>query len=99
MLTPTKIEAGPEMTAIDLVDPELRDIALRMQALTASYLPLSLEKLALRRATIAPEWLPGISVEERQIPGRPGQPDVTIFIVNARPGTSGPAILHIHGGG
>jgi acetyl esterase/lipase len=29
----------------------------------------------------------------------PGQPDVAIYIVNAKPGTARPAILHTHGGG
>jgi acetyl esterase/lipase len=90
------------MELLDLVDPELRDIALRMRAMTESYTPLSLEKLELRRATIAalaPPWLEDIAVEERQIPGADGNPGVTIFIVNAKPGASGPAILHLHGGG
>lgn len=90
------------MTDLNLVDPELRDIALRMQALTASYTPLSLEKLATRRAAIAamaPPWLAGIAVQEQQIPGEDGQPGVTIFIVNAKPGASGPAVLYLHGGG
>jgi acetyl esterase/lipase len=89
------------MNFLDLVDPELRDIALRMRAMTESYTPLSLEKLAQRRATIAamaPPWLEGVPVRERQIPGCDGTP-VTIFIVNAKPGACGPAILHLHGGG
>jgi acetyl esterase/lipase len=90
------------MTLLDLVDPELRDIALRMKAMTESYTPLSMEKLSLRRATIAamaPPWLEGITVEERQIAGDAGNPEVTIFIVNAKPGGRSPAILHLHGGG
>jgi acetyl esterase/lipase len=90
------------MEFLDLVDPELRDIALRMRAMTESYTPLSLEKLALRRTTIAalaPPWLDGVSVEERQIAGFDDSAAVTIFIVNAKPGASGPAILHLHGGG
>jgi acetyl esterase/lipase len=90
------------MVSLDLVDPELRDIALRMRAMTESYTPLSLEKLATRRATIAalaPPWLEGVTVEERQIPGVDDTAAVTIFIVNAKPGAAGPAILHLHGGG
>jgi acetyl esterase/lipase len=85
-----------------LVDPELRDMALRMRELTASYSPLSLEKLSSRRAAIAalaPPPLDGILVEERVIPGPDGSPDVTIFIVNAQTGAAAPAILHLHGGG
>lgn len=90
------------MADINLVDPELRDIALRMRAMTESYTPLSLEKLAQRRATVAslaPPWLEGITVEERRIPGFDDFAEVTLFIVNAKPGVSGPAILHLHGGG
>lgn len=90
------------MAPIELVDPELREAALRMREATQSYSPLSLEKLASRRAIIAsmaPPWLDNIPVQERTIPGLPGQPDVTIFIVNARPDTNTPAILHLHGGG
>jgi acetyl esterase/lipase len=90
------------MEFLHLVDPELRDIALRMRAMTESYTPLSLEKLATRRATIAglaPPWLEGIMVEERQIAGCDDPAPVTIFIVNAKPGAAGPAILHLHGGG
>jgi acetyl esterase/lipase len=90
------------MTALDLVDPELREVALRMRAMTESYTPLSMKKLTLRRATIAgmaPPWLDDVTVEERQIAGTDGHPDVTIFIVNGKTGESGPAILHLHGGG
>jgi acetyl esterase/lipase len=38
-------------------------------------------------------------VSERRIAAPGGAPDVAIYIVNARPGTTRPAILHIHGGG
>ena len=85
-----------------LVDPELLDAAQRMRAITASYSPLSLEKLAARRAAIAalaPDWLEGISVAERRIAGFDDAAEVTIFIVNAKPEAPGPAILHLHGGG
>jgi acetyl esterase/lipase len=90
------------MPPIELVDPELREAALRMREVTQGYSPLSLEKLSLRReaiAALAPPWLDNIPVQERTIPGLQGQPDVTIFIVNAKPGTKTPAILHLHGGG
>lgn len=106
MLRPTSVSFPPHpgipMEFLNLVDPELRDIALRMRAMTASYTPLSLEKLAIRRAataSLAPPWLDEITVEEQQIAGFDDTVPVTIFIVNAKPGTSGPAILHLHGGG
>jgi acetyl esterase/lipase len=91
------------MSHLHLVDPELRDMALRMQAMTASYSPLSMAKLEQRRATIAamaPAWTAGIAVEERRIAADAAHAaEVTIFIVNAKPGGAGPAILHLHGGG
>jgi acetyl esterase/lipase len=90
------------VSLLALVDPELRDIAQRMRALTESYTPLSLEKLETRReaiAALAPPWLDNVRVQERRIPGADGAPDITIFIVNAKPGTKTPAILHLHGGG
>jgi len=36
---------------------------------------------------------------EQRIGGLPGQPDVRLFVVNAKPGTHRPAVLHMHGGG
>ncbi|WP_243652486.1 alpha/beta hydrolase [Novosphingobium sp. PhB165] len=42
----------------------------------------------------------GVSIAEKRIPGKPGDPDVRIYIVNAGPKAQArPAILHIHGGG
>jgi acetyl esterase/lipase len=38
-------------------------------------------------------------VAERSVPGRAGAPDVRVFIINAKPGTRRPAVLHMHGGG
>lgn len=90
------------MKYLDLVDPALRDVALRLRDMYASFTPLTLEKLVVRRAAVAamaPPWLEGVSVAERRIAGQGGEPEVTIFIVNAKPGTSGPAVLHLHGGG
>ncbi len=37
--------------------------------------------------------------EKKLIPVGNGHPDVAIYVVNAKPGTSRPAILHTHGGG
>lgn len=100
-MSPIPLPSAPA-SPLALVDPQLRDAAQRMRDVTASYMPLSLEKLGQRRAAIAAlaaPWHTHIPVEERQIPGGQGAPDVTIFIVNARPGAKTPAILHLHGGG
>lgn len=55
----------------------------------------------LRRAmgATAARKLAAPAVEQRQIPGGRGQPPVTVQVVNARPGTRRPAIVHMHGGG
>jgi len=36
---------------------------------------------------------------ETKVPGTNGAPDVRIYVINAKPGTSRPGILHMHGGG
>jgi acetyl esterase/lipase len=92
---------------LDLVDPDLRDIAQYMRNMYEGLSPMSMEKLEARRAGIAAMAtppLPGIPVEEKTIPGIDGHPDVTIFIVNAgsepaAPGAMRRGILHLHGGG
>lgn len=47
----------------------------------------------------APERLADVPVTELMIPGPKGAPDVKVYIINAKPGTSRPGILHTHGGG
>jgi acetyl esterase/lipase len=49
----------------------------------------------------ATKWTfaPSPPVEERMIPGLPGQPDVRVFVVGAAPGQRKPAMVNIHGGG
>jgi acetyl esterase/lipase len=42
---------------------------------------------------------PGPAVEEKLIPGPPGAPSVRVYVVGVDPGSSKPAVLHIHGGG
>lgn len=40
-----------------------------------------------------------IPVVEQLIPGPKGAPQVKLFVINAKPGTSRPGIVHTHGGG
>lgn len=94
--------AATQTQAEDLsfVDPELRPMARQMQAVTASLANLSAEALpAFRSNSAAAPPLGDVPWEERQIAGRNGAPDVTIYVVNAKPGTSRPGILFMHGGG
>jgi acetyl esterase/lipase len=66
--------------------------------------PLSLATLPDARKPLS---IPGLSQgplnsvpwERRLIPVGKLHPDVAIYIINAKPGTSRPAILHTHGGG
>lgn len=43
--------------------------------------------------------LPSVPYERKVIPVGKPHPDVAIYVINAKPGTSRPAILHTHGGG
>ena len=46
-----------------------------------------------------PERLTDVPVQEQMIPGPKGAPQIKLFIINAKAGTSRPGILHTHGGG
>ncbi|MGE6708581.1 alpha/beta hydrolase [Hyphomonas sp. NPDC076881] len=83
------------------VDPELRGIAARMMenGPPPSYSAESLKSARNFGAAFAPPRLPDISVSEVFAPLPGDEPDVKLFVVNAKPGVSRPAILHSHGGG
>lgn len=86
---------------IELVDPELRDAAVMMRENMAAYTPMDAGKLARRRAwmeEMRPAPLPDVSYRQHAIPRAAG-PDVTVFVVNAKPGRQGAGIVHMHGGG
>lgn len=82
------------------LDPELlpaaREVIAQNEGLTWTK-----EALARIRAGTppAPPHLPDVPVQQLHLPVGPGQPDVPVFIINARPGTRRPGILHMHGGG
>lgn len=90
---------------IDLIDPELREAGLFMRATTAEYTPMNRRKLARRRDWMGQNAQPPhdhIPFTEHRLvrPAACGEgPEVQVFVVNARPGQSGPGILHMHGGG
>jgi len=46
-----------------------------------------------------PPRLADVPVAEKMIPGPKGAPEVKVFVINAKAGTSRPGILHTHGGG
>lgn len=86
---------------IDLVDPELRDAAVMMRENMAAYTPMDAGKLAQRRQwmeEMQPAPLADVPFAEHRI-SRANGPDVTVFVVNAKPGQRRPGIVHMHGGG
>ena len=84
-----------------LVHPELR-------ALVPGVEQFAMMQTTLTRATLAAARAPNplfncklsadVPFERRVIPVGKPHPDVAIYVINAKPGTSRPAILHTHGG-
>lgn len=84
------------------VHPELRAIARSMLKMTAGMPEWSVQTLATTRQFTARWGRPPLSAPQwakRTVPGLPGNPDVTVYVVNSSPGARRPAILHTHGGG
>lgn len=84
------------------LDPELRPVAREMLA-QAAQMPAFTEANLPALRKMYESWvkppLPGIAVEQRHVPIPGGAPDVSVYVINARPGAARPAILHTHGGG
>ena len=96
----TQGQASPD-EVLKLVDPELREAARQV----IRY-PFPVEgkfdiNLLLRgRAVMTPKPpLAAPEVRKKVVPGSPGQPDVTLYIVNPSAGEPRPVIVHTHGGG
>jgi acetyl esterase/lipase len=81
------------------VDPELRPAARELLAMQQSSPPMSPESLPAMRSAPRP-WvhapLPGVPFAKKTIPGKP---DVSLYVINAKPGGRRGGILHTHGGG
>ncbi|MFC4595481.1 alpha/beta hydrolase fold domain-containing protein [Sphingobium tyrosinilyticum] len=91
--------SGPDPLAH--VHPELRAAAREMQRFASpSDATIDVKTLAAGRSQmpIIP-CLAAPHVEQRQIKGPTGGPDVTIYIVNGKAGGERPVIVHLHGGG
>jgi len=83
------------------VNPELRP-ALEQLTKAGPGRPLNAGTLKANREfmnQLARPILPSPSVTERTIPGPPGAPPVRVFVVGDSPGSSKPAVLHMHHGG
>ncbi len=89
--------------ALRHVAPELRDAARAILADMARTGPLTAARLPQMRAapppTPAAPLRADVPVSEHRVPVPGQRTPVTVYVVNARPGTPRPAILHMHGGG
>jgi acetyl esterase/lipase len=88
---------------VSFVHPELRAAALQMLKMASSY-KMTPEFVKMARSSSGASIMPvkplraDIPVVEKRV-AVPGGPEVLVYIVNAKPGLSRPAILHTHGGG
>lgn len=95
--------AADEAAQLRPIAPELRDAAHK--AIGFSKLMGTMDEktvLASRKSgggPPVPERLPDVSVTEQMIPGAASAPALKLFVINAKPGTNRPGILHTHGGG
>ena len=102
-IAPSVVMAIRRRAALDelaAVDPALREIALDDILGTEIRPALSDATLGEVRKSVA-TWPidPTVPYYGRVIPGPRGAPDVTLYVINAKPGDSRPAIVHTHGGG
>lgn len=85
-----------------LLHPELRAIVPQVEKFASMAPPMTREYLPKMRGSKNPfsqSPLTDVPWERRVVPVGKPHPDVAIYIVNANPGMSRPAILHAHGGG
>lgn len=105
LAAPAAKPAKPALSAderfLRLVHPDLRAAAAALLH-DKSFIQPSAATIGAMRAAVdgrsAPP-LPDVPVEQRTLPGLPGQPEVAVRIVNARADAARPGLLHVHGGG
>lgn len=95
------LAASPHDEILRHVHPEFRDFMARVLPILDKSPKASRENLPQMRVpnTLMGKPLPDVTVRKQQIPGTKGQPEVTIYVINAGAQGSRPAILHTHGGG
>ncbi len=92
--------ASDDEAIIATVHPELREVARRI--LPFGRAPLNSRTLANQRKgseTFSPKPSTDVPYERRVVPGSKGQPDVALYVINAKAEGARPAILFTHGGG
>jgi acetyl esterase/lipase len=89
-------------TPMHLIHPELRDVVPMVEQFAKARPVWNRSVLPQLRAPNPMFNQPPLDTvphEKRMIAVGKGHPDVAIYIINAKPGTKRPAILHTHGGG
>jgi acetyl esterase/lipase len=87
---------------LQYVNPELRPVAAQIMQYFSGQAPLSMATLPQQRMRMESYQSPPLADvpwERKVISGVPGQPDVTIYVINANAGAARPGILYTHGGG
>lgn len=90
-----------EEELVAMLDPQLRAGAVGMRQAMTRFTPMTMPKLAARRAWIesmSQEPHPSPAVESHTVPVVGGQ-TVPVYVINPRAAENGPGILHLHGGG
>lgn len=91
---------GADVDPLACLDPELLPAAHQVIAQSRGVEWSKAGLTRLRAGTPpTPPPLSDVPVRELDVPVGTGQPDVRIFVINARRGTLRPGILHMHGGG
>jgi acetyl esterase/lipase len=88
---------------LPFVDPELREAAKQIIAMTSGFYPMGPSKLPMLRGPIAKAALPehpAVPIRTAMAPVGKGLGEVKLYVVNEKPNAPPrPAILHTHGGG
>jgi acetyl esterase/lipase len=86
---------------VSFVNPQLRPFAQMYLkgAATFELKPAFLAQARKMSSQTNKPFGPDVTVEEKHIPVPGGAPDVLVYIINAKSGSSRPGILHMHGGG
>lgn len=90
----------PDEAILKAIAPELRPAALEWLKRFGGT-PFTIESLSVRRAAppYGPPPRPEVPIRQVQVPGTKGQPDVSVYVINEKPGALRPVIVHMHGGG
>lgn len=91
------------MAGLPFVDPELREAAKKIIAMTSGFFPMGSSKLPMLRGAIATAGVPehpAVPIRTVMAPVGKGLGEVKLYVLNEKAGAAPrPAILHTHGGG